>query len=122
MKISRVLTVAALLAAATYPATADLSLDVAPAKYEMQIAPGSAQTIPITVRNTGGTTVHIVASLSDFTVNSDGNYRFMPPGKGRYSMGSWVSVNPREFDLPANSMQQVRFSINVPHRAVGVRR
>ncbi|MDQ6929226.1 MAG: DUF916 domain-containing protein [Candidatus Eremiobacteraeota bacterium] len=111
--------VAAMLVVTAYPTPADLGLDVAPAKYELQVAGGQSKTIPITVRNSSTAPVHIQATLSDFTVVSNGDYAFMRPGKNKYSLARWVTVNPREFDLPANGFQQVRFSINVPHGATG---
>jgi hypothetical protein len=107
------------LLAAPAPAPADLSLDVSPAKYEFQIASGKNQTIPIMVRNSGATSVHIQVSLGDFLVGRDGNYVFLPPGKGPYSMGSWVDVNPREFDLDPKSFKQVRFTVSIPGGASG---
>jgi P pilus assembly chaperone PapD len=98
---------------------ADLSLDVSPAKYELQVLPGKTETIPIIVRNTGDAQVHIQTSLSDFTVGRDGNYQFVASGKAQYSMGTWVSVNPREFDLDPQTFMQVRFTINVPAGVTG---
>ena len=98
---------------------ADLSLDVSPAKYELQVAPGKLTTIPIVVRNTGDAAVHIVATLSDFTVGRDGNYQFLPSGKAHYSMGNWVDVNPREFDLGPQTFMQVRFTVTVPSGVSG---
>jgi hypothetical protein len=104
-----------------FPASspADLSLDVSPAKYELQVVPGKSETIPIVVRNSGENSVHIVTSLSDFTVGRDGNYQFLPAGTGKYSMGNWVDVNPREFDLDSQSFKQIRFTVNVPNGATG---
>lgn len=111
---------AAVLATAV-PGTssADLALDISPAKYELQVPAGSARTIPITVTNGGDTVIHVQATLSDFTVGRDGNYDFLAPGKGPYSMADWISVNPREFDLQPKSFQQVRFSIAVPASIAG---
>ena len=103
-----------LFLAAAYPATADLSLDVAPAKIELQVTPGTTQTIPVTVRNTGETPLHIQTSLVDFTVAPGGNYLFAKPGTMKYSLAGWASVNPREFDVAPNSFQLVRMTIKVP--------
>lgn len=100
-------------------APADLGLDVSPAKYEMEASAGQRQTIPITVRNTGADTVHIQVSLVDFTVGANGQYVFLPPGKNKYSMAPWVSLNPREFDVAPNTLTQVRVSVAVPAAASG---
>jgi hypothetical protein len=107
------------LLATTASAPADLSLDVSPAKYEFQLAGGKNTTIPILVRNNGSASVHIQVSLGDFLVERDGNYKFLPLGKGPYSMGNWIDVNPREFDLEPQAFKQVRFTVNVPGGASG---
>jgi hypothetical protein len=118
----QLLTIAAsviIVIATAYPAPADLSLDVAPAKIEMQVTPGSAQTIPITVRNSGSAPMHIQSSLVDFAVSPGGDYIFSKPGAGKHSMAAWATVNPREFDVPPNSFQLVRLTVNVPQGISG---
>ena len=110
---------ALLVLAAAYPAPADLSLDVAPAKLELQVTGGTNQTVPITVRNSGNTPLHIQVTTSDFTVGTTGEYGFARPGTNRYSLATWAQVNPREFDVPPNSFQLVRVSLNVPQHING---
>jgi hypothetical protein len=105
--------------AAAYPAPADLSLDVAPAKIELQVTPGQSVPIPITVRNSGDAPLHIQASMVDFAVSAGGNYIFSKPGTSRYSMAGWATINPREFDVAPNSFQLVRLQVNVPHGITG---
>jgi P pilus assembly chaperone PapD len=105
--------------ALTTPSSADLSVDVSPAKYELQTQPGKQETFPITVRNSSGAPVHIVASLSDYNVGPTGNYAFQVPGKSPYSLSKDISINPREFDLEPGSFTQVRFSVDVPSTASG---
>ena len=112
-------TIAVLGLAFTAPSSADLSVDVSPAKYELQTQPGKQETFPITVRNTSGAPVHIVASLSDYLVGPTGNYAFAPPGKSPYSLSKGITINPREFDLEPGSFTQVRFSVDVPANAAG---
>jgi hypothetical protein len=103
----------------TVPSSADISVDVSPAKYELPTQPGKQETFPITVRNTSGAAVHIVASLSDYTVGPTGNYAFTAPGKSPFSLSKEISINPREFDLEPGSFTQVRFSVDVPQSASG---
>ena len=123
MRPSRLLTVLAVTGALglamAVPSSADISVDVSPAKYELQTQPGKQETFPITVRNTSGAAVHIVASLSDYVVGPSGNYAFAPPGKTPYSLAKAVTINPREFDLEPGAFTQVRFSIDVPSAAAG---
>lgn len=101
------------------PSAADLSVDVSPAKYELQTTPGKQETFPITVRNTSAAPVHIVASLSDYSVGPTGNYSFNAPGHAPYSLSKDISINPREFDLEPGTFTQVRFSVDVPPTANG---
>ncbi|MDE2482850.1 MAG: hypothetical protein KGN02_11715 [bacterium] len=110
---------ALLILAAAYPASADLSLDVAPAKLELQISPSTTQTFPITVRNSGTAPLHIQVSLSDFTLTPSGEYQFGKAGSHPYSLAHWLGVNPREFDVPPNTVQQVRVTLNVPQHVAG---
>ena len=123
MRPSRILTVLAVTGALglalTVPSSADISVDVSPAKYELQTQPGKQETFPITVRNTSGAPVHIVASLSDYVVGPSGSYAFAPPGKTAYSLAKDVTINPREFDLEPGAFTQVRFSVDVPASASG---
>jgi hypothetical protein len=105
--------------AVTAPSSADISVDVSPAKYELQTQPGKQETFPITVRNTSNAPVHIVASLSDYAVGPTGNYAFSPPGKSPFSLSKGITINPREFDLEPGSFSQVRFSVDVPANAAG---
>lgn len=118
-QIMAVTATALFLGIGTYPASADLSLDVAPAKIELQVSGGTTQTLPITVRNSGVAPVHIQVSLSDFSVSTGGDYAFAKPGNNRYSLAAWASVNPREFDIPPNSFELVRVTLNVPQRITG---
>ncbi len=111
--------VGTLLLALAAPASADLALDVQPARYEFQVAPGTEQTVPITVRNVGTADVHVVATVNDFTLTANGAYGFLPAGSLKWSAGKWVSINPREFDLPPGTFQQIRYSVDVPHGMSG---
>ncbi|GAC1658225.1 MAG: hypothetical protein NVS4B13_00830 [Candidatus Elarobacter sp.] len=123
MRVSRLVTILAVIGAfglaLTTPSSADISVDVSPAKYELQTQPGKQETFPITVRNTSGAAVHIVASLADYAVGPTGSYAFLPPGKSQYSLSKTITINPREFDLEPGSFTQVRFSVDVPAGANG---
>jgi len=92
-----------------------LGLDVTPAKLELSIPPGTQDfNIPITIRNSSGGAVHILSSMSDFSVTRSGEYAFGKAGTRPYSLLKWASINPREFDLSSATTQQVRLTLNVP--------
>jgi hypothetical protein len=110
----------AVLVAVPPPAAADLSLDITPAQYEFQADAGRQTTFPIMVRNVGNATVHVVASLVDVDTTAEGGgARFLRPGSKKFSASRWSEVNPREFDIPVDGVQQVRYTVNVPNGAHG---
>jgi len=110
--------IVAALASLPQPAAADLSLDVTPAQYEFQATAGTQTTFPIMVRNVGAGTVHVVATLIDMDTSA-GGARFLPPGSKKFSSSRWSLINPREFDIPANGVQQVRYTVSMPATAHG---
>lgn len=96
------------------PAPAGLGLDVSPAKFEFSMPSGNSYTIPLTVHNSTPETTHIVATMVDFGVGSSGDYEIGKTGTRPYSLLRYASINPREFDLPGNTTQQVRLSVALP--------
>jgi hypothetical protein len=108
------------LASFPQPAAADLSLDVTPAQYEFQANAGTQTTFPILVRNVGNGTVHVVVTLADVdTSAANGSARFLPAGTKKFSASRFSAVNPREFDIPENGVQQVRYTVSMPATARG---
>ena len=95
-------------------APADLGIDVSPAKLELTMTPGTSYNIPVTVHNGSTDATHIQVSLVDFGVAQNGDYQIGPVGTRPNSLMKWASINPREFDLPANTTQQVRLSLALP--------
>lgn len=75
---------------------------------------GKSYNIPVTVSNQSGSTTHIQASMVDFMVDQSGGYKISPPGSRGNSLMRWAFINPREFDLPAGTSQQVQLSLHLP--------
>ncbi len=99
------------------PAAGDTSgfgIEVSPAKLDISIPAGTTYNIPVTVHNTTPDSIHIQASLVDFGVSRGGQYEFQKIGSRKFSLMRWSSINPREFDLPGGTTQQVRLTIAVP--------
>ncbi len=107
--------IGAVLALVPVGSSAELGLDVSPAKLEIVFTPGSSYNLPVTVHNNGQAAVHVLTSMSDFTLNLAGDYQFTKPGTNAYSLMKYATVNPREFDLPADQSQQVRLTITIPN-------
>ncbi len=94
--------------------TAGFGIEVSPAKLDISIPSGTTYNIPVTVHNTTSDSIHIQGSLVDFGVSRGGEYQFQKVGTRRFSLMRWSSINPREFDLPGGTTQQVRLTIAVP--------
>jgi hypothetical protein len=91
-----------------------LGITVTPGKFEASIPLGATYNVPVTVANTTTTSVHILASLSDFSLSQSGNYEFEKIGTSDYSLLRWASIRPREFDIPPGTSQQVQLTIAMP--------
>jgi hypothetical protein len=101
-------------AATTTGDTIGLGITVTPGKFEASIPLGTTYNVPVTVANTTTSSVHILASLSDFALSQSGNYQFEKIGTSDYSLLRWGSIRPREFDIPPGTSQQVQLTIAVP--------
>jgi hypothetical protein len=91
-----------------------LGITVTPGKFEASIPLGTTYNVPVTVANTTDGSVHILASLTDFTVSQSGNYEFAKIGTTEYSLLRWAAIRPREFDVPPGTAQQVQLTIAMP--------
>ncbi|MGB6986747.1 MAG: hypothetical protein WBD74_12305 [Candidatus Aquilonibacter sp.] len=111
------LLVALLILFAGVTATGDtiaLGITVTPGKFEAAMPPGTTYNVPVTVANNSGSSVHILASLSDFSLSETGNYEFEKIGTNENSLLKWASIRPREFDIPSGTSQQVQLTIAMP--------
>jgi len=124
MKQSRVLTTALLVvstlltgvngSAQQTSGVGALGLTVSPAKLDLAAPIGTNYNVPITISNGSAAATHIQASMVDFTVLQNGNYEFLHIGTRPNSLMRWASINPREFDMPGGTNQQVRLSLTLP--------
>lgn len=114
--VERALTLAVILiGVAATPASAQMSLDVAPLRVELQTAPGGTTTQAVTLTNAGKDSLRVRATLSDWDLSRDGAPQFegVPEG-GRYSATAWVRVAPPEQIIEPGKVATVRFSLAVP--------
>jgi hypothetical protein len=91
-----------------------LGITVTPGRFEAAIPLGTTYNLPITVANTAPNSVHILTTLSDFSVSPTGNYEFQKTGTSEWSLLRWASVRPREFDLAGGTTEQVQLTIQMP--------
>lgn len=100
---------------APIPSSGALGLEVAPAKIELAMPPGTTYNMPITVHNSSSDPTHIQASMVDFAVERNGDYNFQRVGSRENSVLRWASINPRQFDLSSNTTQMERVTFSLPH-------
>jgi P pilus assembly chaperone PapD len=115
--IASIAALAALLIGPFPANTAGIGIDVSPAKLDMSIAPGGTYNLAVLVRNEQAATVHVQASEVDFGMSQSGDYEFGAPGSRPNTLMKYATVNPREFDLEPNAVQQVRVTFALPTSA-----
>jgi hypothetical protein len=103
----------ATLAIAPSP-TGGVGLRVVPGKIEVDVTPGMAANVPVTVSNVSDYPAHVVISTGEYTVDDAGLYHYAQPTGGGTSLAKWIALRPREFDMPPQSFQQVQLSLLVP--------
>lgn len=103
--------VAALCASWAVSASAML---VEPVRFILQIEPGQRNGGAVTVTNSSSASVRYLAIVQDWVHDSKGVLMAQPANSTSIGIANWVKFNPREFTLPPNGRQVVRFSVTVP--------
>ena len=96
-------------------ARAQISVEAAPLRIELQASAGSVATQAVTVWNSGKETVRVRARVSDWDLARDGSPQFegVPEG-GPYSANEWIRVAPPELVIDPGKEGIVRFNLTVP--------
>ena len=96
-------------------ATAQISVEAAPLRVEMQAGPGSVATQAITVWNSGKEPVRVRARITDWDLARDGAPQFegVPEG-GPFSASGWIRIAPPELIIDPGKEGIVRFNLTVP--------
>lgn len=124
-RASRAIVVWLMALSGAWPLAAHASFGIMPMEVALQ-APraGSRVTSDLEAYNGGTETLHITASVMDWTLNRAGQYQFSPAGTLPDSCAQWIQFNPIEFNLPPKKSVRVRYSIATPpdfaseHRAM----
>ena len=113
--MKRLVVCALALTAFAGDARAQVSVEVAPLRIELQAGAGSTATQAITVANTGKEPVRVRARLSDWDLARDGSPQFegVPEG-GPFSATAWIRVAPPETLIDPGKEAVVRFTLTVP--------
>ena len=106
---------AALLVVSPAAGEAQVSVEVAPLRVELQAGPGSVANQAITIMNSGKDPISVRARITDWDLARDGSPQFegVPEG-GPYSATSWIRVAPPQLVVDPGKEGVVRFSLTVP--------
>jgi hypothetical protein len=106
-------------AATTNPTGSGIS--VAPARFELEMQPGSETTVVVNLDYHSTTEnsqpVRIVASLNDWTIDRDGQVQFEKANTLPNSASSWLIYSPAETTVTPGNLHAIRVTISVPKDA-----
>ena len=103
------------------PKTPTSGISLAPARFELEMQPGSETTVVVnldyhtTAENSQQ--VRIVASLNDWTIDRDGQVRFEKANTLPNSASSWLIHSPAETLVTPGALHAIRVTIAVPKDA-----
>jgi len=113
-------TILAMTALLTRPMCVDaqqpgIKLAVSPMRTDINMPASQSHTEAMRVVNDGTETAHLRAWPADWYFNEKDAPQFERAGSPRdYSCGSWVKVNPTEFEVPPQASAVVRYTTTIP--------
>ena len=103
------------------PQPAGTGISVAPARFEMEMQPGSETTVVVNIDYHNPTEnsqpIRLVASLNDWTIDRDGQVQFAKAGTLPNSASSWLIYSPAETTVTPGNLHAIRVTISVPKDA-----
>src|SRR5215216_8121504 len=107
--------------AAATPNPAGSGISLAPARFEMEMQPGSETTVVVNLDYHSTTEnsqpVRIVASLNDWTIDRNGQVQFEKANTLPNSASSWLIYSPAETTVVPGNLHAIRVTITVPKDA-----
>lgn len=102
---------AAILAAYSFAAGADFSVNVAPA--DLQLNPGETYSGYVTATNSGEDEVRLRAYLGDWRTTPDG-MEYFAPGEFARGAAAWMQLSPTQLAIPPGGSERIYYEIAVP--------
>jgi hypothetical protein len=98
---------------------AQMGLGLAPMREELKLAPGVAHSGVLSLANTTGEKVRVVAETLDFYLDSTTTPQFGLEYKqeAEFSCRQWLIANPMDIELTAKELLPVRYTLRVPSTA-----
>lgn len=101
---------------------ASASMALAPARFELEMKPGTETTVVLNLDFRAGSEssqpVRIVASLNDWTMTKDGRVEYFRSSSQPNSAAPWMIYTPGEASVVPGTIHPIRVTISVPENAV----
>ncbi|MEQ1605450.1 MAG: hypothetical protein ABL999_11345 [Pyrinomonadaceae bacterium] len=97
------------------------SMAVSPARFELEMKPGTETTVVVNLDYRAGESrepVRIVASLNDWTMTKDGRVEYFKANARENSASPWLIYTPGEAAVVPGTIHQIRVTIVVPQNAL----
>src|SRR5689334_2735036 len=108
-------------AAAATPQATGNGISLAPARFELEMQPGSETTVVVNLdyHTTNGNSqpVRIVTSLNDWTIDRTGQVQFAKANSLPGSASSWLIYSPAETTVIPGNLHAIRVTVSVPKDA-----
>lgn len=93
-----------------------LALGLAPMRLEFEMAQGSTQSGTLTLSNDSDTVMRVRSELLDFYIDETGTPQFgrSYPKEAAFSCREWLTMNPRETEIPPKQSVVVRYTLRIP--------
>lgn len=99
----------------------DSGISLAPARFELEMAPGSETTVVVNLdyhtSRADAQTYRLVASLNDWDINEKGELGFYKAGARPNSAAPWIIFSPGEVAVQPGQTHSIRVTISVPKDA-----
>ena len=103
------------------PNPAGNGISLAPARFELEMPPGSETTVVVNLDYHSTTDksqpVRIVASLNDWTIDRDGQVQFEKANTLPGSASPWLIYSPAETTVTPGNLHAIRVTVAVPKNA-----
>ncbi|HJT30030.1 MAG TPA: hypothetical protein VJ784_21615 [Pyrinomonadaceae bacterium] len=106
---------------AAKPQSGGTGISVAPARFELEMQPGSETTVVVNIDYHNPTEnsqpIRIVASLNDWTIDRDGQVKFERANTLPNSASPWLIYSPAETTVTPGNLHAIRVTVSVPKDA-----
>lgn len=101
--------------------SAGTGISVAPARFELEMQPGSETTVVVNLDYHNPTAnsqaIRLVASLNDWTIDREGQVQFAKANTLPNSASPWLIYSPAETTVTPGNLHAIRVTISVPKDA-----